>query len=588
MLIGDVWLASGQSNMEWSVRNSLNSKAEIAAAANPNIRLYNATSQKYVSPGKVRREVKGPGWQPCTPETIGSFSAVAYFFGRQLQQDIDVPIGLISASWGGTAIQPWISRDAYEKAGRENELLRIDGVGKNDAEREAKLKAAVEKARKNFNDWEKRFYSTYAKETAAAADWKNAGFNDSGWEKVADPNGSFPENVDGVGWYRKAVDIPAAWAGKELTLSLGMIDDCDETFFNGVKVGSVGTGVNNFWMVKRVYKVPANLVKAGRNVVAIRVSDMYGTGGLQGPAAEMFLSDGGAKKLSLAKDWLFKLEFAADLKKIGNRPDPMAHMNSGENHPSFPATLYNSMIAPWTGYPLRGFLWYQGESNAGSPEDYLKLKQILIDDWRTKWGDDKLPFFLVQLSGFEKHTPKNRLPDNFWVDREPANPTWAAFRECQTATLNKVPHTGMAVSIDVGDHSDIHPIDKQSVGFRLAKEAERVSYGKEIISAGPYYKSMELKGDKAILSFTNVGKGLEAKGSKDGKLGGFAVAGKDGKFVWADAVIDGDKVVVGSPAVKEPAAVRYGWVSYAGNLNFYNKDGFPACPFRTDMPDYVK
>ncbi len=597
VLLGDVWLASGQSNMEMPVYsgrkfwNTTNGQEEAATSANPNIRLFNATSQKYVSPGKVQHEVKGPGWQLATPETVAPFSAVAYYFGRQLQKDLDVPIGLVSASWGGTAIQPWISRDAYEKAGRETELIRIDRIGKaSDAEREAAFKAAAEKAKEAYVAWEKRFYSDGAPKTAAAADWKNTDFNDADWEKVAEPNSSFPDGVDGVAWYRKAVDLPAEWAGKELTISLGAIDDTDETYFNGVKVGAIGSDVNNFWSAKRVYKIPAELVKAGRNVVAIRVSDMFGSGGLQGNANEMFLALGKDQKIEIAKDWLLKLEFAADLKKIGNRPDPMAYMGGGtaDNHPSFPATLYNSMIAPWTVYPVRGFLWYQGESNAGAPEDYLKLKQLLIEDWRAKWDNDKLPFLLVQLAGFEKHTPNSRLADDYWVNRAPGNPAWGAFRECQTATLTKVPYTGMAVCIDIGDHSDIHPANKQDIGYRLAKEAERISYGMDIISAGPYYKSMKIKGNKAVICFSNVGKGLEAKDSAEGKLNSFAIAGKDGEFVWADAVIDGDTVVVSSPKVKEPVAVRYGWVSYADNLNFYNKDGFPACPFRTDMPDYVK
>ncbi len=593
VLVGDVWLASGQSNMEMPVYStgkfwcSKNGKEEAAKANNPNIRLYNATSKKYVSPGVVQTEVKGPGWQLATPENVERFSAAAYYFGRQLQKDINVPIGLVSASWGGTRIEPWISRDAYQSAGRANELVQIDGVNQNKAELEAKYKAAAEKARKDFVEWEKRFYTSDPKATAAAAAWKNTDFNDSAWEKIEDPNSSFPD-ADGVAWYRKTVDVPAAWAGKDLTLSLGVVDDCDETFVNGVKVGSTGTDVDSYWSVKRIYKVPGTLVKAGRCVVAVRVSDMYSSGGLQGPASDMFLTLDGKEKISLAKDWKLKLEFAVDIKKIGVRPDPLGFMKTNENHPSFPATLYNSMIAPWTVYPMRGFIWYQGESNAGNPQDYLKLKEILINDWRTKWADPDMPFLLVQLAGFEKHSPAKPLPDDFWVNREPGNPGWAAFREAQTATLKKVPNTGMAVCIDAGNHSDIHPADKQAVGYRLAKEAERISYGKDIVSAGPYFNSMEIKDGKAIVSFTNVGQGLEAKGSKDGKLGCFAIAGKDGKFVWADAVIDGDKVVVSSPEVKEPVAVRYGWVSYAGNLNFYNKDGFPACPFRTDVPDYVK
>lgn len=592
VLIGDVWLASGQSNMEmpvyskgkfWSTRNG---KEEAAQANYPMIRLYNATSQKYVSPGKVQDEVKGPGWQLCTPETVAPFSAVAFYFGRQLQKDVNVPIGLISANWGGTAIQPWISYDAYKSAGRTREVLMIDGLGKDSAERREKYEASVAQARKEFADWEKRFYATHLKESAAAAAWKDPDYVDADWQRITDLKNSFPDGVDGVGWYRKSVELPPVMTGKPLTLSLGAVDDCDEAYFNGVKIGSTGTNVDNYWAVKRVYQVPGNLVKAGRNVIAIRVSDMFGDGGLQGAPSEMFLQSGD-RKISLAGEWRFRLEFAADLKIIGKRPDPLAFMSANEKHPSFPATLFNSMIAPWTVYPICGVLWYQGESNAGSPEDYIELQKLLISDMRTRWNNPALPFLFVQLSGFEKHTPGNRLPDDFWVERLPGNPSWAAFREAQTATLSE-PYTGMAVCIDAGDHSDIHPANKQIVGYRLAKEAERIHYGQEIVSSGPFFRSMKIDGDKAIISFNNVGGGLVASDNKDGKLNCFAIAGRDGVFIWADAVIDGDKVVVSSPFIKEPTAVRYAWVSYAGNLNFYNKEGFPACPFRTDKPAYIE
>lgn len=588
VLIGEVWLGSGQSNMEWNVRNSLNSKEEIANANYPNIRLYNATSRKYVSPGVVRKEVVGPGWQVCSPATVGNFSAVAYFFGRQIHNDLNVPVGLVSASWGGTRIEPWISLDGFRSAARMKEIAQIESAGKSAEETSAQIKAAIAKAKQDFIDWEKRFYSTYAKETAAAKDWKNSDFDDSKWEAVKETAGSFPDNVDGVGWYRYAVNIPADWAGKELKLSLGAVDDCDETFFNGSMIGSTGTNVENYWAVPRNYKVPGNLVKAGRNVIAVRVSDMFSTGGLQGGDGEKFLTVDGKAKIMLNDAWRFKLEFAADLKKIGTRPDPYVSGNTGVKNPSFPATLYNSMINPWIGYPMRGFLWYQGESNASAPQDYITLQHLLVSDWRRLWNDRAMPFLFVQLAAYEKHTPKARLADDYWKERAPLDPTWAAFREAQEQTLRDTDYTGMAVTMDVGDHSDIHPINKQDVGYRLAKEAERICYGMNIVSAGPYYKSMYVKGDKIVLSFTNVGSGLDAKNAKDGKLNGFAIAGKDGKYVWADAMIDGETVVVSSPAVKEPAKVRYGWVSYRPDLNFFNKEGFPASPFRTDRPDYIK
>ncbi len=588
VLIGEVWLASGQSNMEMPVFSgrkywsSMNGQEEAAKASNNMIRFYNATSRKYVSPTKVQKDAVGPGWQVCSPEAAAPFSAVGYYFARQLQQDLKVPVGVVSASWGGTAIQPWISTDAYRQAERK-EVLQIDNALRDEAANDEKFKEQIAKTKLEAKNWEARFYSTYANETAAAADWKNPDFDDAAWTKMTDVNGSL--EAVGVAWYRYAVELPEGWTGKVLALSLGAVDDCDETYFNGVKIGAIGTDVDGYWSVRRKYSIPAELVKAGRNVIAVRVSNLFSGGGIQGNASEKFVALNDKEKIMLSGEWRFKPEFIADAKRVGTRPDPL---NAGKNfmkHPSFPSTLFNSMIAPWTRYPMRGFLWYQGESNAGNPQDYIALQRLLISDWRQKWENAQMPFLLVQLAGFEKHTPGKRFPDDFWQKREPGNPGWAAFREAQAYTLTEVPFTGMAVSIDAGDHSDIHPANKQVLGYRLAKEAERITYGFDIVSAGPYYESMKIDGDKIILSFTNVGSGLMAKGDK---LTGFAIAGKDGKFVWADAEIKGDNVIVSSPLVKAPAAARYGWVSYAENLNFYNKEGFPASPFRTDRPAYIK
>ena len=241
------------------------------------------------------------------------------------------------------------------------------------------------------------------------------------------------------------------------------------------------------------------------------------------------------------------------------------------------------MIAPWTVYPIQGVIWYQGESNAGAYQDYMTLFPLLIKDWRAKWHNPTMPFVFVQLSAFERHTPRVRLVDDFWKNRQPADSNWAMLREVQTATLN-VPNTGMAVSIDIGDHSDIHPADKQTLGYRVAREAERLAYDRKGVTAGPMYESMKIEGDKIRLGFTNVGQGLYVKGKK---LNCFAIAGKDGKFVWANARVEGNSVLVWADSVKHPVAVRYAWAGYPGEPNLYNLDGFPACPFRTDMPDYL-
>ena len=585
VLFGEVWLCSGQSNMAMAVKSCLNPEKEIALAADyPQIRLFKeARKTAFHGP---QSQPEGSGWEICSPATVENFSAIAYFFGRKLQTDLRVPIGLIDSAWGGTRIQAWIGRNAFESAGLTQDLAILRDAR---SQTPQTLEQRHREFLRRFRKWESDFLNSNPAATRAAAEWKKESIPETGWTALdlpgeVDANPPFFD-LDGVFWIRKTIQLPPEFAQSDLTLKIDRIDDCDETYFNGVKVGATGTDVDNYWSVDRNYQIPGNLVKAGRNVIAIRVSDQYGTGGLMGNTDEMFLQNGN-QKISIAGDWRFKLEFAADLKRIGLRPDPQGYMTSDERHPSFPATLYNSMLAPWTVYPICGVLWYQGESNAGDPADYINLQKLLISDLRTNWHNPKLPFLFVQLSGFEKHSPDKRLPDDYWVDRAPGNPAWAAFREAQTATLSE-PYTGMAVCIDAGDHSDIHPANKQVVGYRLAKEAERIHYGKNIISAGPSFRSMKIEGDKAILSFDNVGGGLVASGSREGKLNCFAIAGKDGKFVWADAVIDGDKVVVSSPSVKEPAAVRYGWVSYAGNLNFYNKDGFPACPFRTDKPDYI-
>lgn len=587
VLIGEVWLCSGQSNMEMPVFsgrkhwNSMNGQAEAAAANDSKLRLYNSNLRKKVSPGVVQHEVDGPGWKIATPDVVAPFSAAGYYFGRQLRKDLDVPVGLINASWGGTPIESWISEEGYQLAGRSKELDRINAVrGEKGDGIEEQIRNAEAKQKRAFSDWEARFYGSDPAATAAAKAWKEPGFDDGNWASVKYP-AVFPENVDGVIWYRVAVDLPDAWAGKDLTLDLGAIDDCDETYFNGVQVGAIGTKTANYWQTERKYKVPGKLVKAGRNVIAVRVSDMYGGGGFMAPAPA--LRNGGESVTLADKTWKSKMEFQADLKKIGARPDPTGSTNVGVRSPHFPSTLYNSMIAPWTVYPIRGAIWYQGESNSGRYEDYMILQPLLINDWRRLWDDPELAFVLTQLAAYQQHRPDRPLKDDFWKELPPGDNNWSKLREVQTATL-ALPNTGMAVCIDRGNHSDIHPADKQAVGYRLATEAERICYGRTEVSAGPLYKAMKIEGDKIRISFDNVGSGLVAEG---GKPTSFAIAGKDGKFVWADAKIDGDTVLVWSDQVKDPIAVRYAWAMYPADANLFNKEGFPASPFRTDQPDYL-
>ena len=590
VLIGEVWLASGQSNMEMPVYsgrqfwNSANGKAEVAAADHPGIRLFNTCQRRSVSPGVEQKEIAGPGWVVCSPETVGPFSALGYYFARQLHKDLNVPVGVINSSWGGTPIQSWISEAGYRSANRTGELAKIESSRKPSKEQEAKIAALKKKAKIAFDAWEKRFYAFDPAATAAAQAWKNPGFDDSGWQSEEVPS-SPAADFDGIFWYRRTVTIPAEWAGKELTLSLGAVDDCDETFFNGEKVGATGTSTPNYWSVPRVYKIPGKLVRAGANTIAVRVADMYSNGGMAGPEPLFYLQLGNDKndRIRLNGAWKYKVEFKIDTQKLGTRPTPPNDLSLTQNHPYFPATLYNSMIAPWTVYPIRGVIWYQGESNAGAYEEYMKLHPLLIQDWRNKWNNPEMPFLFIQLAAFERHSPAKPGPADFWKNRQPSDSSWPKLREVQTATL-AIPNTGMAVAIDVGNPFDIHPADKQTLGYRLGKEAERICYGSKAISAGPLYERMTVEGNKVRLFFKNIGSGLVAR---DGAPASFAIAGKDGNFVWADAKIDGDTVLVWSDKVKEPAEVRYAWAGYPGNANLYNKEGFPASPFRTAKPDYL-
>lgn len=563
----------------WSSRNG---QEEAKRANYPEIRLYNST--RVVSPGIERSAITGPGWLVCSPETVKDFSALGFYFGRQLFRDLKIPIGLIHSSWGGTRVEPWISKAGFESINRSAELAQIRTAEDPQAinKEKARLKAMRDKADAAFNAWYKKFHATYAAETKAAADWKNPEYDVSSWTTVKVPGVIDPE-IDGVVWFRRDVDLPASWADKDLRLSLGAIDDCDETFFNGVKVGGIGPDTPNYWDHKRMYTVPGKLVKAGKNTIAIRVIDTFSNGGFVSPANLIYVQCGSdpAQRIGLDGNWKSKLEFKVDPKKIGSRPTVTA--NYALSSSQFPATLYNSMIAPWTVYPIQGVIWYQGESNAGAYQDYMTLFPLLIKDWRAKWHNPTMPFVFVQLSAFERHTPRVRLVDDFWKNRQPADSNWAMLREVQTATLN-VPNTGMAVSIDIGDHSDIHPADKQTLGYRVAREAERLAYDRKGVTAGPMYESMKIEGDKIRLGFTNVGQGLYVKGKK---LNCFAIAGKDGKFVWANARVEGNSVLVWADSVKHPVAVRYAWAGYPGEPNLYNLDGFPACPFRTDMPDYL-
>jgi sialate O-acetylesterase len=404
------------------------------------------------------------------------------------------------------------------------------------------------------DSYEKRVADWYAKNDPGSkqgSSWHSADADTSGWKVMALPTAwekaGMPE-FDGVVWFRKEVELPASAAGKTAGLSLGPIDDYEATWVNGTPVGTTAT-----YDADRKYTVPAGLLKPGKNTVTVRVSDIRGAGGFTGKPEQMTLTPAGGAAISLAGEWEYKV--SADLTKTP--PYPIALTNN----PNVPTVLYNGMIAPLVPFAIKGAIWYQGESNAGRDEQYSRLLPTLIADWRDRFGVGAFPFYIVQLASYKAQ------------DTEPTDDPWPRLREAQHRTAKTVPSSGIATAIDIGDANDIHPKNKQEVGRRLALNALAQTYGKKVVYSGPVYKTMKIENGSARLSFDHVGGGLVAKGGTT--LTGFAVAGDDKKFVWADARIDGNTVVVSSPKVPKPAAVRYAWASNPV-CNLYNKAGLPA------------
>lgn len=539
VMIGEVWVCSGQSNMEFAVRRGKNAEEEIAAANYPNIRLF--TVQKKISKAPVADLDKGE-WTVCTPSAIRDFSAVAYFFGREIHQKLNVAVGLINDSWGGTVAETWTSSETI----------------KNDPD----LKAKLEELRQF--DFDKR--ETVIKEKVNALlgtpptkdnglqlGYEKERFDDTGWKTIESPGYWELQGyigLDGIAWMRKSFKLTREQAESGALLSLAKIDDTDVCWVNGNEVGksmSVGD--------ERLYKVPASVLKEGNNVIALKVTDTGGDGGIFGNPEDVCVITGDSK-ISLTGSWKIKFTeiFAFNL-------------NLGPN--DFPTLLFNGMINPIVPFGIRGAIWYQGEANAYRAKQYQRIFPNLITDWRARWNQGDFPFYWVQLANYMN--PAN----------QPSESTWAELREAQSMTL-KLPNTGMASAIDIGDTKDIHPKNKQDVGKRLALNALKLTYGKELVCTGPTFQNMKTDGSKVIVTFSNTGSGLKVN-NKYGYINGFAVAGNDRKFHWAKAIqLDKTSVAIYSEEVKNPVAVRYGWADNPDDLNLYNSESLPANPFRTD------
>ncbi len=546
VLLGEVWVASGQSNMEFTLAGVANAAAEIASANYPEIRFFTVKRAMARTP---RKDCTG-AWNPCTPQTARNFSAVAYFFGRRLHRDLGVPVGLIASSWGGTVAEAWTSRESLQELGDFDQALATVARSSDEQAREV--------YRRKVSQWWSRLEQRDP--GSRGRGWARPDFDDGGWKKITVPaTWSTPdlEPFDGVVWLRHVVQLPETWAGQDLRLELGPIDDMDTTWFNGRRVG--GLESMGLWKTPRKYRVPGNLVHAGRNVIAVRVVDIGGLGGIRGTPAQLKLYPGALgpqAALSLVGQWRYHVGVA--WKQLPRWPRGV-----GFNQNS-PTALYNAMIAPLIPYRIRGAIWYQGESNRPRASQYRRLFPCLIRDWRRQWGQGDFPFYFVQIAPF-------RYPNDTGQAAE--------LRDAQRLTLAAVPNTGMAVTLDIGNPTDIHPTNKQDVGDRLARWALARTYGRDgIVFSGPLYKSMNVQRDRIRLHFAYADGGLTTRDGKPPTC--FEVAGADGKFVPAQAKIEGETIIVRSDEVPAPTQVRFAWGA-ADQPNLVNRAGLPASSFRT-------
>ena len=553
ILIGDVWICSGQSNMELTMeRASPLYKNEINNSTNTYIRCF-TVPQKY-NFNTPQKDFESGNWQKANLKNVLNFSATAYFFAIELYEKYQIPIGLINTSLGGSPAESWISEESlkafleyYKEAQRFKDSTLIILIKNYDNTRIQAWYNQLRQLDEGYKNPQKIWYDT-ALNTSDWATMKIPGY----WANTK------LGAVNGVVWFRKEINIHIA-SGKAgidssmirqpVKLFLGRIVDADSVFVNDIFVGTTG-----YQYPPRRYEIPPGLLKEGKNIIVVRVISNIGIGGFVFDKQYELIA--GRDTIDLKGDWYYRL---------GTTMEPLA----GETFIRWkPLGLYNAMISPLLNYSMKGVIWYQGEANAKKPIEYRDLLPALIRDWRYKWNEGNFPFLFVQL------------PNYMETKNQPSESDWALIREAQLKTLS-LSNTGMAVTIDIGEWNDIHPLNKKDVGKRLALAAQRVAYhDTTIVSSGPLYRSMKIHGNKIIITFTNIGSGLIAKDGKELKC--FAIAGKDKKFIWAQARIEHNNIVVWNDKIKNPQAVRYAWADNPQGANLYNKEGLPASPFRTD------
>jgi len=546
ILIGDVWFCSGQSNMVHQLNiHDVTYAKDIAEANNTQIRQFWIPT--LTSLQGTKDDLPSGYWKSAVGEDIRPFSAVAYFFAKKIYQQYKVPIGIINASVGGTPIEAWTSEE-----GLKDFSALTTTIQKN--KDTAYLNGLNRRPAGNFN----RPAPPSDAGLAGTLKWFDPAYVPVNWRNINIPGyweDQGVKDLNGVVWYRREVNIPASMVGKQARVFLGRIVDADELYINGKQVGNT-----TYLYPQRRYYVPANLLKAGKNTFVIRVTNTNGKGGFVPDKPYCIFS--GTDTVDLKGDWQYKVGLV-------NRPFTGGGFGGGGvNAQNQPAALYNAMVAPEINYTIKGFCWYQGESNAGRPQEYEKLMYALMNDWRNKWKQGALPFLYVQLPGFMDY---NYLP---------SESGWAMLREAQLKALS-APNSAMTVAIDLGEWNDIHPDNKKDVGERMALAALKLAYGENIIYSGPLFKTATVEANKIIISFEHTGSGLITNDGEE--PGDFAIAGADKKFVWAKTKIEGNKVIVWSDEITQPLYVRYAWADNPVHPNLYNKEGLPASPFRTDQ-----
>ncbi len=542
ILIGEVWLCSGQSNMEWQVKSANNFKVEKQNADFPAIRHFFVEHDVQMQP---QTDLKSGTWQVCSSETVGDFTAVGFFFARELYQKLNIPIGLLHSSWGGSQVEGWISKEAMAASDELKTYAQTmpQSWEQADGQLERGLKQKT-LGNANLNptlDEEKMYLS--------------ANYDFSKWFK-SNPIGQWDWKgiwaFRGNGFMAKSIDIPADMATQNTTLSLAENDNNMEVYLNG-KLILTGAAQG----VRKVNLSP-NSWQVGVNQLVMKLNKMlepawYGVG-LKGSDTDLFVASSN-QKISLAdNNWQLMPSFA---------------QKHDYNHScnNVGTTIYNGMIAPLLPFAIRGTLWYQGETNAGRAYQYRKTFPLMIQDWRSRWADE-FPFYFVQLSDYGSSQNSNQ------------GSNWAELREAQTMTL-LLPKTGMAVTTDIGNPADIHPTNKQDVGHRLAINALKLTYNQDVMHSSPMYQSVVFDNDKAVLTFNFTGKGLTVK-DKYGYAKGFEIAGEDKVFYYAQATVQGNKIVVQHPKGQKPASVRFAWSDSPNDANVFSSEGLPLCPFRTD------